>query len=234
MRTARLRLQGFRGFAEASLVPGEHVALIGEPRAGRSDIITGLRRVLEPRSTSARIDPLDVHRPAPMADQDEELPLTEVEVSLVDLGDGLKQLFDSRLEPLDPTTGEPATSATASTAVLGIRLCYRLRYDEHTGTGEHWVDFPHLGDAASATYVRASRQEREALPFIALHRSPALQLRAEGLLRGLAEDADSVGLASALETLSDDVSQATAEFSDTVAIRDQIAEVFGATRSTRG
>jgi putative ATP-dependent endonuclease of OLD family len=228
MRVLRVRLQRFRGFADAVLAPGDHVALVGEPRAGRSDVITALRRVLEPRSTGARIDPLDVHLPLPAGADGAPTPLTEVEVSLVDLGAGLEQLLDARLEPLDPATGEPATSAKASVAVLGVRLCYRLRYDGHTGTGEHWVDYPHLSDPATGSFARASRQEREALPFIALNRAPALQLRAEGLLRGLAEDADAIGLTSALDALSADVQQATEAFSDAGAIRDQIGEVLDA------
>jgi len=228
VRIVRLRIQQFRGFDDATLRVGNHVTLVGEPRAGRSDIVTALRRVLDPRSTAARVDPLDVHRPPPAPSNDQTPLLTEVEVSLVALGSELEQLFDPRLEAIDPATGEPATSATASSSVMGIRLCYRLRYDETTGTGEHWVDYPHLSDPTVGSFVRATRQEREALPFIALHRAPPLQLRAEGLLRGLIEDADAAGLASALATLGSDVAASTEEFSDTPVVREQIAEVLAA------
>jgi putative ATP-dependent endonuclease of the OLD family len=223
-------LQRFRGFADATLFPRDHVTLVGEPRAGRSDIITGLRRVLDPRSTAARVNPVDVHRSLPVEGADGSLAaaLTEVEVSLIDLGVGLEQMLDNRLEALNPATGEPATKEDSADAVLGFRLCYRLRYDEHTGTGEHWVDYPKLSDPINGAFARASRQEREALPFIALHRAPALQLRAEGLLRALVEDADAPGLNMALETLGIEVAKATEAFSSVAAIRAQIAEVLSA------
>ena len=103
-------------------------------------------------------------------------------MTLTELGPAIEQYLDARLELIDPGTGEPPTSSGAANAVLGIRLCYRLRYDEVTDTGEHWVDFPQLSDPAAGSYARATRQEREALPFIALRRDPPLQLRAEGML----------------------------------------------------
>jgi putative ATP-dependent endonuclease of the OLD family len=84
MRLIRLRVQRFRGFADATLLTDGSVALVGESRAGRTDVIAALRRVLEPRSTAARVDPLDVHRPLPLA-SDDGPPLTEVEVPLQSL-----------------------------------------------------------------------------------------------------------------------------------------------------
>ena len=102
MRVIRLRMQRFRGFAKATLLTNGPVALVGEPRAGRTDVITALRRVLEPRSTAARVDPLDVHRPLPPASDDGPPPLTEVEVTLTELGPAIEQLLDARLELIDP------------------------------------------------------------------------------------------------------------------------------------
>jgi putative ATP-dependent endonuclease of OLD family len=52
MKVARLRLQRFRGFENMVIVPAGHAVLVGEPRAGRSDTIRALRRVLNPRSTA--------------------------------------------------------------------------------------------------------------------------------------------------------------------------------------
>jgi hypothetical protein len=217
----------FRGFEDAALCLQDHVALVGEPRAGRTDVATAIRRVLDPRSTAGRVDPLDVHRPTPAADENTP-PLTEVEVTLVDLGATLEQLLDGRVEAINPATGTPATGVDAATAVIGVRLCYRLRYDDVTGTGEHWVDYPKLSDPATGHFVRVPRVEREALPFIALHRNPPLQLRAEGLLRGLIEDADPTAFATALDALLGAVATATDGFSTTPVVREQIAEVLNA------
>lgn len=208
MRIVRVRVQGFRGFDSAEITVGGHVAVVGEPRAGRSDLITAIRRVLDPRSTAARVDPLDVHRPF-AGGSGSTPPLTEVELTLVDLGSALQQLLDKRLVPVDPVTGEISTKANSSSAVLGLQLCYRLRYDETADIGEHWVDYPHLSDPAAGTFVRAPRVEREALPFIALRRTPPLQLRSEGLLRALVEESDPASLGGALDALTSDVGAAT-------------------------
>ena len=50
MRVARVRLHRFRGYAEQVITPARHAVVVGEPRAGRSDLIMGLRRTLDPRS----------------------------------------------------------------------------------------------------------------------------------------------------------------------------------------
>lgn len=55
MRISRLRLHDFRGWADLDLRPLTHVLLVGVPRAGRSDIVIALRRVLDP--TFVRIQP---------------------------------------------------------------------------------------------------------------------------------------------------------------------------------
>lgn len=100
MKIARLRLERFSGFGSTIIIPSGHVVLVGEPGAGRSDTMRALRRVLSPRSTAAGIDPLDVHRPAGAQCQTQATQLTEVEVTLTDLGAALEQRFDPYLERL--------------------------------------------------------------------------------------------------------------------------------------
>ena len=48
MRISRLRLHDFRGWADLDLRPRTHVLLAGVPRAGRSDIIVALTRLVDP------------------------------------------------------------------------------------------------------------------------------------------------------------------------------------------
>jgi putative ATP-dependent endonuclease of OLD family len=50
VRISRLRLHNFRGWADLDLRPAGHVLLAGVPRAGRSDIILALMRLLYPAS----------------------------------------------------------------------------------------------------------------------------------------------------------------------------------------
>ena len=65
MHVARVHLHRFRGYAEQVVMPARHAAVVGEPRAGRSDLIMGLRRALDPRSWSRTPDLSDLHRQVP-------------------------------------------------------------------------------------------------------------------------------------------------------------------------
>lgn len=223
MRVARLRIERFRGYFHAEIVVPENVVLAGEPQAGRTDIVEALRRVLDARSTRARVNPLDVFRPA----NGVEAALTEVEVTLLDLGNELETLLSENLETFDETTGEIATVTNAGDAVLGVRLCYRARYDPDTDTGEHWVDYPARSNPAAEVFKRASRIEREALPVQFVDSAPALQLRAEGVLRGLLVDADSDGLDDALTSLDSAIHDATGSFSETDVVTGVLDKVIG-------
>ena len=62
MRITRLKAANFRGWAELDLHQIGHVVALGEPRAGRTDLVTALARVLDPRST--RLSPVvtDIHQ----------------------------------------------------------------------------------------------------------------------------------------------------------------------------
>lgn len=224
MRVARIRLQRFRGFDAADIAAPGHLAIVGEPRSGRSDLIGALRRVLDPHSTSGRVNPLDIHRSS--SSSDEEDPLTEVEVSLLDLGADLEQLLSGHLELLDPLTGLVADEDTAKEAVLGVRLCYRARYDEASDTGDHWVDWPGHSDPKSGTFQRVRRIEREALPFLVVKGGAPLQVRAEGALRALMEERDPDELADAVKDLEIDVAKATETFSASSVVTDGIAQVL--------
>ena len=223
MKIARLRMQKFRGFEEAIIVSPSHVAVVGEPRAGRTDLVEALQRVLDPRSTSSRVKPLDIHLPI----GNEEPPaLTEVEVTLIELGNDLEQLLDPRLEAIDPETGLPATADNKSESVLGVRLCYRARYDDETDTGEHWVDYPRFSDPSAGVFIRAPRLEREALPFLMIRVSSPLQIRAEGDFRALMAEQSEEDLDTALVSLRDQVADATQMYSETDVLQSHVKELM--------
>lgn len=223
MRVARIRIERFRGFHHATLNLAANAVIAGEPQAGRSDLVEALRRVLDSRSIRSRVNPLDIHRPA---DDSLEDPLTEVEVTLLDLGTELETLLDDSLETFDNATGALATAAGAGDAVLGLRLCYRARYDFETDTGDHWVDYPARSEPAANVFKRASRIEREALPIQFIDAAPALQLRAEGALRTLLAETDSDGLDEALADLDEEVHAATSSFSETAVVTNVLTKVI--------
>jgi putative ATP-dependent endonuclease of OLD family len=223
MMIARLRIQRFRGFESADLLFPGHAVIAGEPRAGRSDIVLALRRALDPKSTRARVNPLDIHRPAPVGGTK---LLTEVEVTLLDLSNELKQLFDDYLEAFDPETAEVATAATGNNSVVGVRLCYRAQYDDASDSGEHWVDYPARSDVLSGSFRRVSRADREAIPVMFVDSLPPLQVRSEGAFRALIELRGASAFETALGALRDDVDEATDTFSTSAVIAEGVQAVL--------
>jgi hypothetical protein len=222
MRVAHIRLQRFRGYEEAEFFFDGSVVLAGEPRAGRTDLIEALRRVLDPRSTSSRVNPLDIHRPT----SDDPNTLTEVEVTLLDLRSELTALLSEYLEPIDPDTGMPATSGRANVAELGMRMCYRARYDFDSDTGDHWVDCPGFSDVGAGLIRRVRRADREALPVRFVESQPPLQVRAEGAFRQLLADENASALGTALDELGEAVAAATEAFSRTAVVSTGITNVL--------
>lgn len=209
MRIARVEITRFRGFESFVLVPREHVVVVGEPRAGRSDLIAALRRVLEPRSVASRPSEWDVFRPlpeppSPDGDEDDEIatPLTSIQISLLKLSDATEQALQDRLELLSPTTGELADEDETDDAELGVRLRYCLQYDPDEEQLQHWIEYPKSGG-------RVPRSERELLRAFVLDRNPPLQLRAEGALRHLANDPDPDALSVTLQEFAENIAAAT-------------------------
>lgn len=62
MRITRLKATNFRGWADLDIQQPGNILAIGEPRAGRTDLVAALARVLDPRST--RLSPVvtDIHQ----------------------------------------------------------------------------------------------------------------------------------------------------------------------------
>ncbi|MFE5566632.1 hypothetical protein ACFQ68_16720 [Amycolatopsis japonica] len=140
--------------------PGRHVLLVGEPRAGRSDLVEALRRVLDSDSTRTPPAEFDVHLPIPSGDRgpgpETGIGASEIEIVLADLGEVLEQHFYRRLELWDAEDDELVEASTAAELdedrhELVLRLCYRLRWDHDEGTGEHWVDYPKNSDPDEET-----------------------------------------------------------------------------------
>ena len=218
VHVCRLSLRRFRGFTEAEIVPQGHVVLVGEPRAGRSDLITALRRVLDPRAgTTPNLD--DIQRPFPEGAEDEVMPPTEVEVTLLDLGPELEQDLYDRLELIDAVSGLPADEGTVSTALLGIRLRYRLTYDERLGDPEHSWEYPKTGR-------RVPRVERLALAAVVIGPGTPLQLKSGAAFRRMVSDLDGDELAVALKSLATETSTAVGALADVKAVQEGIRSVL--------
>lgn len=229
MRISRLRLHDFRGWADLNLRPRSHVLLAGVPRAGRSDIILALSRLLDPAFIRVQPTLADVRqqRTAAEGTSDREnstttdwavaddngdgcniAPYGEVEVTLVELDPELEQLCDGFLEPLDGDGQVDETGNAVPDAHLGVRLAYRVTYDPNTDSLEHVVFFPVRSNPTTAQYARVPTAVRRALPIIVLNEKRALQLRAEGALRRLVTDRDPDAASAAFRALGQAVARA--------------------------
>ena len=165
----------------------------GEPRAGRSDLIEALRRVLDPEVTRSPPGEFDVFQPGPpgAGDADREPGLrwkplrvppaspaaavpdihqATIEITLGDLGDDLQQHFYRKLELWDRHAGQLITEAvpgeiTRSGTSWSCVCATGCAGVPDEGTGDHWVDYPKTSVPADGVYDRARRADRMLLPF---------------------------------------------------------------------
>ncbi|MEV0530888.1 hypothetical protein [Kitasatospora sp. NPDC050463] len=250
MRVTRLLISNFRGWKSLDLRPRDHVVLAGVPRAGRSDIVEALARVLDPDAAqSPRLSDLHQELPAEQADapQDDELELgddsgsglapceteplaradfAEVEVTLTDLDPAIEQLVDGHLQPLDPSGAAVESDEADPTAPQCVRIAYRLSYDSEAETLESAVYYPDRSNPETGQYIRVPAAVRRELPVITLNASVPLQLRAGGSLRRYIEERDAKAATAAFEVLRDAVSDAVTALSADPAITEAVDAVL--------
>jgi hypothetical protein len=255
MRVVALHAEGFRGWQDVTLKPAGHVLLVGEPRAGRTDLIEALRRVLDPEVTRNLPDEFDVFQPGPArsGDRDDheggpggagsddpgsagDSCRAEIEVVLGDLGDELQQHFYRRLELWDSQAGQLVMESVPGEIdqerhELVLRLCYRLHWNPDEGTGEHWVDYPKTSEPEGGVYDRARRADRLLLPFATVAPGRPLTLRPEGRFRALLSDAGG-DLGKTLEELLAAVDKATESLSGADGVKQALTDVVEPVRST--
>ena len=225
MRVVRLEIRHFRGFAAARVVPGGHVLVVGEPRAGRSDLIAALTRVLDSEATRAALEEWDFHG------HDVTRPIV-IEVVLADLGDALSQRFLGELEFWDPTQqvllpGSDSVEQLAATgAVPALRLAYRGQWDAEEERGEHWVYYPKISDPEADSFHKAPRVDRAALPFLAPSPGPPLALNPQGGFRRLLEVRGPEEITQALRTMASGMDELSAKFSTAPAVVDGLEAVL--------
>ncbi|MEU9089749.1 hypothetical protein [Streptomyces sp. NPDC048428] len=234
----RLLITDFRGFKSLDLRPRDHAVVAGVPRAGRSDVIEALVRVLDPEAAHAP-SLLDLHRSVPVEGKDEgnsAQPLVgseaippepveplrtstaEVEVTLSDLDPEIEQLVDGYLQPLDATGIASEDDDADPSAPQCVRLTYRLSYDHETEALESLVYYPARGNPETNQFARVPASVRRALPVITLNAGVPLQLRAGGTLRQYVEERDPKAALAAFEVLREAVGEAVAALSQDPAI----------------
>ena len=148
MYIRKLTISHFRGFANLTLKPRRHVVLMGEPGAGRSDIINAISRVLDSDVIRARMTTeLDFHQ------RNITEPI-EIEVDIGNLGSDLEQHFLDYLEVWDLGTDQLLEEGEAPEDIAGenqewvLRLAYQGQWLTDQERCEEWVYYPKYSDPA--------------------------------------------------------------------------------------
>ena len=226
MQIRQVDIRHFRGFRSLRIKPSGHVLLVGEPRAGRSDLVEALTRVFDPDSTRGTLtDDLDFFNR-------DTATRAEVEVVLGDLGDELEQRFFDQIEFWDSPTqallppAAPGEEAPADSERV-VRFCYRAEWQEDQQLAEHWVDFPKFSEPDAGDYRRVPRFDRAALPFqrVDPYGSP-LKLTSRSPFRRIVSLSDGDDFPQSLERMIDDIRAGSAEFTASAQVQAALRAVF--------
>ena len=226
MQIRQVDIRHFRGFRSLRIKPSGHVLLVGEPRAGRSDLVEALTRVFDPDSTRATVtEDLDFFRR-------DTATRAEVEVVLGDLGDELEQRFFDQIEFWDSSNqallppAAPGEEAPADCERV-VRLCYRAEWQQDQQLAEHWVDFPKFSDPDADEYRRVPRIDRAALPFQRVDASGVpLKLASRSPFRRIVSLSEGDDFPQALERMIDDLRTGSAEFTASAQVQTALQAVF--------
>lgn len=227
MQIRQIDIQNFRGFRSLRIKLKSHVLLVGEPRAGRSDLVEALTRVFDPSITRATLtEDLDFYN-------QETAKRAEVEVVLGDLGEQLEQRFIDQIEFWDMSKEEllppvaPGEGERFGHYERVVRLCYRAEWQEDEKLAEHWVDFPKFSDPDTDDFRRVRRVDREAFPFHRLDASSMpLMLAPRSPFRSIVSLSDGTDFPKALERMLDELRTGSEEFTANTQVKTALQAVL--------
>ena len=236
MHIKELHVQRFRGFSDLIVNPKGHVVAMGEPAAGRSDLIEALARVLDTEASRSRLTTeLDFHN------QDTSLPI-QVSVTVGELGPDLEQLFFDHLEFWDKTDSRLVTESETPEGMdqtrfeWVLRLEYLARWLSAEERSEEWVHYPKESDPDTDSFVHARRRDLEGLGFAVLHWGTGriLDLSTRSSFRRVINRSEGNDFAPALSQYVEDVGQAAGQFTNSSQVKEALQDVFEPLRSLLG
>lgn len=231
VRVAELKIDGFRGFDTVHIRPRGDVALVGEPLAGRSNVVAALERVLHPDGTRWHVREWDFHG----GDLDRVLT---IEVTLTALGSALRQRFIRRLEVWDQSALEVVAASDEPLAgeeqEPALRLRWTCKWNRDEERADHRVEYVKRLAGAGEHADRVSRDDREALPFRSIRQREPLAIRSEGDFRNMLESANSTEVLTAIRQVSEGVDELSADLSQVTAIVEGLERVLGVLREPLG
>ncbi len=224
----------FRGFNAFQAVLQRNAVLVGEPGAGRSDLLEAIARVLDPDTLrSRRGSELDFHD----LDTSQE---AHVEVTIADLGPTTTAAFTRYLEIWDFQADAliralpPGQVRDADRHELAVRLGYRLWLeDDQIHEALYW---PKFADPEAASYPPIRQVDRGQIPFL-LQRglgTRPLDLAPRGEFRAvLAQQPAAAGFGAAVEAFLTAVEAGAATFAADPAVSSALEDVLQEVRQGR-
>lgn len=228
MYIRQLTVHHFRGFSNLMIKPKRHVVLMGEPGAGRSDVINAISRVLDSNVIrTGTTTELDFHQ------RNVAEPI-EIEVTIGGLGADLEQHFLDYLEVWNLETDQLLEECEAPEDVNGenqewvLRLAYRGQWLIEQERCEEWIYYPKHSDSASQSFRRISLTDIERLGFshLSYDSGKILDLGTRGTFRKIVEQSSGGDFAAALAQYVQEVADAAARFTTSNQVKLALGEVI--------
>ena len=232
MHIKELRIQHFRGFSCLVVKPKGHVVVMGEPGAGRSDLIEALGRVLDANARRTRsTTELDFYN------KDTSKPI-QITLTLGGLDEEMKQNFCDHLEFWDNCRNHliPETDAPEETdedhLEWVLRIGYWARWLSQEEPPDEWVFYPKESLPESDSFTHARRHDIESLEFSLLQWSGSniLDLGSRGNFRRVINKADGNDFTESVEQYVREVSKAAEQFSESHQVRLALESVIAPLR----
>ena len=236
MQVKELHIRRFRGFSDLLIRPKGHVVVMGEPGAGRSDLIEALARVLDADASRTRITTeLDFWN----RNTSEPIQIT---LTLGELGDDFEQEFFDHLELWDQfeesilLETEDIDDVAKDQYEWVLRLEYRARWLIDEERCEEWIFYPKESDPASDSYLHVRRRDIEMLGFTLLRWSGGriLDLSSRSAFRRVIGKAGDNDFAAAVAAYVKDVGAAAAQFSSSAPVMEALDDVVEPLRDLLG
>lgn len=230
----QVRITHFRGFSDFTVTFAGHAVVVGEPGAGRTDLIEALTRTLDvDYLRNRRGDELDFHA------LDTSAP-AEVEVTIGSLRDTSSspllpriELWDRQTATLVPELVE-AADFDAGRHEEVFRLTYRLEA-QPDGTFDEYVYWPKSARPTQERAAMASAAERAETPFFSAKSIAAkpIDLAVRSQFRKLTNSKAGEDVERAVDRLLDALEEAAEEFSTQERIADALSDVLAPLRTSR-
>lgn len=232
MYIRQLFIRYFRGFSGILLKPGGNVVLMGEPGAGRSDLINAISKVLDPDVIRVRgTTELDFHQ------RDTATPI-EISIVIGGLGSDLEQQFIDFLEVWDSKDrelieeSEMPEDATGQNCEWVLRLAYRGQWLSDQERCDEVVYYPKYSDPTSQSFRRASIADIERLGFTLLRYDSGriLDLGSRGTFRKIVERSPGDDFTTALASYVEKIADAAAQFTASTQVKNALGGVIASMR----